>query len=82
VCYNISVKEIKEKNYMIKLRALLETLAPKTKIYVYNRETFKFDGGAAAEDILIIMQKEGTDGIVKSMTVGAGRVNLYLQKLD
>ena len=67
---------------MIKLRMLLETLAPSTKIYVYNRETYKFEGGATALALLAIMEKENTDGIVKHMTVGAGRVNLYLKKLD
>ena len=66
----------------MKLTELLKVVSPSTKIYVYNGKTFKFEGGATALGLLSMMEAEGTEGIVKHMTVGAGRLNLYLKKLD
>lgn len=65
----------------MKLTELLKTIAPSTKIFVYDQKVGKFVGGATAISLLSLMEKEKTEGVIEYMTVGKGKVNLHLQKL-
>lgn len=66
----------------MKLSVLLGVLSPSTKVYVFDHAKGKFIGGTSAISLLSVMEREGGDGVIEHMTVGAGRVNLYLKKLD
>jgi hypothetical protein len=66
---------------MISLQKLLKTTAPSTKIYVYYEveEGFVFLGKAS--QIVRWLEEDDADGIVPYFTTGAGRLNIFLEKI-
>lgn len=67
---------------MVSIKRLMDTLAPSTTVYVYHDEQKRLVKWETALHIAALLEKDNTDGIVEYMTVGAGRINLYLKKPD
>jgi len=67
---------------MVGLKALMRTVSPGTKVYVYSLVDEKLTDFGTAVSFLAMLEKETTDAIVEHFTCGAGRINIHLRQKE